>query len=151
MVKVKKKVEVEEKDLVKEYWEDAAADIMEEKKEAAKKEEKSQVLPSKEKICEFYWITDEEILNQETDYSRFWISDKEVAVLKEWWVEHMKATIKDVTFDIYDKDDDVRAILEKYGVLPTHVIENKLDELWLNDNEKEIITDYYYKRAWIKN
>ncbi|MBO7696137.1 MAG: hypothetical protein J6T10_26175 [Methanobrevibacter sp.] len=55
MVKVKKETpEVTEKDLIKEYGEDAAADIIAEREEASKKEGKSKVVPSKETICEYY-------------------------------------------------------------------------------------------------
>lgn len=117
--------------------------------EVSKKEEKTKVLPSKEKICEFYWITDGEILNPKTDYSKYGISAQEESILREWWVEHMKHTVKDVTFDIYEKDNEVRAVLNKYGVTPADVANNKLDEL--SESEKEIITNYYYKRAWVEN
>lgn len=126
-------------------------DVEVEIKDTPVNEEKPQVVSSKEKICEFYWITDSEILNPATDYSKFWISNEEETVLRQWGVEHMKVTAKNVTFDVYEQDDDVRAILHKYGVTPSHVAEDKLDELWLNGQEKEIITDYYYKRAGVQN
>lgn len=126
-------------------------DVEVEIKDTPVNEEKPQVVSSKEKICEFYWITDSEILNPATDYSKFWISAEEESVLRQWWVEHMKVTAKNVTFDIYEQDDAVRAILHKYGVTPSDVAEDKLDELWLNGNEKEVITDYYYKRAGVQN
>lgn len=148
MVKVKTETpEVTEKDLVEEYGEDATADIIAEKEEASKKEEKGKVVPSKEKICEFYWIQDSEILDNDNDLSKYKITKQEKAILDEWAKEHIKENIKDVTFDMYDKDDDVRAILNKYWVQPYHVAEDKLDKLWLSKEEKKIITDYYWKRA----
>ena len=148
MVKIKNKVEETEqmeKDLVKEYWEDAAADIIEERKEESKKEEKPQVVPSKEKICEFYWIMDSEILDSENDLSKYGISAQEKAVLDEWAESHKKAIAKDVTFDIYDSDEEVRAVLNKYWVTPADVANNRLDEL--NESEKKTIINYYNKKA----
>jgi hypothetical protein len=41
----------------------------------------------------------------------------------------MKVTAKNVTFDVYEQDEEVRAILHKYGVTPSDVAEEKLDEL----------------------
>ena len=150
MVKVKNKVEETEqmeKDLIEEYWEDAAADIIEERKEESKKEEKHQVLPSKEKICEFYGIMDSEILDSENDLSKYGIKAQEKAVLDEWAVSHKKIIAKDVTFDIYDLDEEVRAVLNKYWVTPDDVANNRLDEL--NESEKKTIIDYYNKKAWL--
>ena len=145
MVKVKKSQPIEKVEDVKEVKEEVK------EKEIEKKEEKPQVLPSKEKISEFYGITDSEILNPETDYSKYNITPEEEGILRTWWVEHMKHNVKDVTFDLYDQDEDVRAILNKYWVLPMHVAENKLDELEMSESEKEIITNYYYRRAGIQN
>lgn len=126
-------------------------DVEVEIKDTPVNEEKPQVVSSKEKICEFYWITDKEILDPSTDYSKYGISAQEESVLRGWWVEHMKHTVKDVTFDIYEKDEEVRAILHKYWLTPSDVANNRLEEMWLDDKEKEVITNYYYKRAWIKN
>lgn len=134
MVKVKKSEIVEEEVKVEEV-----------KEEAPKKEEKSKVLSSKEKICEFYWIMDSEIIDSENDLSKYGISAQEKAVLDEWAESHKKAIAKDVAFDIYDSDDEVRAILNKYGVTPDDVANNRLDEL--DKTEKEVITNYYNKRA----
>ena len=71
MVKVKKETpEVTEKDLIKEYGEDAAADIIAEREEASKKEGKNKVVPSKETICEYYgpgYYNDEIIENRDPD------------------------------------------------------------------------------------
>lgn len=134
MVKVKKSEIVEEEVKVEEV-----------KEEAPKKEEKSKVLPSKEKICEFYWIMDSEIFDAENDLSKYGIKAQEKAVLDEWAEAHKKVIAKNVTFDIYDLDDEVRAILNKYGVTPDDVANNRLDEL--DKTEKEVITNYYNKRA----
>ena len=42
-----------------------------EKKDKEKKEEKTQVVPSKKEICEFYGIRDEEILDENSDLSKY--------------------------------------------------------------------------------
>ena len=120
-------------------------DVEVEIKDTPVNEEKPQVVSSKEKICEFYWIVDSEIIDSENDLSKYGISAQEKAVLDEWAESHKKAIAKDVTFDIYDSDDEVRAILNKYWVTPADVANNRLDEL--NESEKKTIINYYNKKA----
>jgi len=115
--------------------------------EVVKNEEKSQVLPSKEKICEFYWITDGEILDKNNDLSKYELKDEEKAVLKEWAESTSKELVKDVTFDMYTCDEEVRVIMEKYGVTPEHVANKTMWELWLSKAEEEVMENYYNSRA----
>ena len=157
MVKVKKETpEVTEKDLIKEYGEDAAADIIAEREEASKKEGKSKVVPSKETICEYYWIRDEEVLDSNFDLSKYWINKWEEAVLKEWAEEKTKKELKEVTMDKLELEwhPNVDVIVEKYWVQPQHIIENKLWDLWLSKDEEKIVKSFYenemlrlYKKA----
>ena len=126
---------------------EASVDVIEEVKVEKKNEEKPQVLSSKEKICEFYGIQDREILDKNNDLSKYELKDDEKAILKEWAEESSKGMVKDVTFDFYTCSEEVRAIMEKYGVLPEHVAEWKMADLWLSKDEQEIIENYYNERA----
>lgn len=142
MAKKTKKVEevkVEE-ELVEQYGEEAAADIMEEK-ETAKKAEKPQVVSSKETICEFYWISDKELLSKTPDLSKYNLKKWEEEVLLERACKNALVKAWDIKFNRFTCSPEVREVIEKYGVSPKDVAEWKLDEL--NNNEKEIITDYY--------
>lgn len=114
---------------------------------AVKKEEKPQVVSSKEKICEFYWITDGEILDKNNDLSKYELKDEEKAVLKEWAESTSKDLVKDVTFDIYTCWEEIRPIIEKYGVSPEHVANGTMEELWLSKEEQKLMEEYYNKRA----
>lgn len=117
------------------------------KKDKEKKEEKTQVVPSKKEICEFYGIRDEEILDENSDLSKYNMPKWYEEALREWAENQVKENLKEVKFDLYEKNEDVRKILEKYWVLPHHVAEGKLDDLWLNKNEKKIIENYYNEKA----
>lgn len=117
------------------------------KKDKEKKEEKSQVAPSKKEICEFYGIRDEEILDENSDLSKYDMPKWYEEVLIEWAENQVKENLKEVKFDLYEENEDVRKILDKYWVLPHHVAEGKLDDLWLNKNEKKIIENYYNEKA----
>lgn len=118
-----------------------------EKKDKEKKEEKTQVVPSKKEICEFYGIRDEEILDENSDLSKYDMPKWYEEALREWAKNQVKENLKEVKFDLYEENEDVRKILEKYWVLPHHVAEGKLDDLWLNKNEKKIIENYYNEKA----
>lgn len=117
------------------------------KKDKEKKEEKAQVVPSKKEICEFYGIRDEEILDENSDLSKYNMPKWYEEALRVWAENQVKENLKEVKFDLYEKNEDVRKILEKYWVLPHHVAEWKLDDLWLNKNEKKIIENYYNEKA----
>ena len=118
-----------------------------EKKDKEKKEEKAQVVPSKKEICEFYGIRDEEILDENSDLSKYNMPKWYEEALRAWAENQVKENLKEVKFDLYEKNEDVRKILEKYWVLPHHVAEGKLDDLWLDKNEKKIIENYYNEKA----
>lgn len=117
------------------------AEVIEEKKVEAKKEEKPQVVSSKEKICEFYWIQDEELLSPERDLSKYNLKKWEEDVLLKWTEENLKTKAKEVTFVIYDLPEEVRVIVEKYGITPYQVACEELDEL--SKEEKKIVLDYF--------
>lgn len=135
----KKKIVPEEVEEVVEQIEETPVEV--------KKEEKPQVVSSKEKICEFYWITDGEILDKNNDLSKYELKDEEKAVLNEWAESTSKDLVKDVTFDMYTCDEEVRVIMEKYGVTPEHVANKTMWELWLSKAEEEVMENYYNSRA----
>jgi len=116
-------------------------EMMEEKKVEAKKEEKPQVALSKEKICEFYGIRDAELLSPERDLSKYNLKKWEEDVLLKWAEENLKTKAKEVTFIIYDLPEEVRVIVEKYGITPYQVACEELDEL--SKEEKKIVLDYF--------
>ena len=129
----KKKIVPEEMEL--------EAEAIEEVKVEKKKEEKPQVVSSKEKICEFYWIQDEELLSAERDLSKYWLSKQEEEVLLKWAEENLKTKAKEVTFVIYNLPEEVRVIVEKYGITPYQVAYEELDEL--SKEEKKIVLEYF--------
>lgn len=116
-------------------------DMMEEKKVEVKKEEKPQVVSSKEKICEFYGIRDAELLSPERDLSKYNLKEWEEAVLLEWANKNIEVNIDKIKFDMYSCEPEVRVILEKYGITPRQVSEWNMKEL--SEEEKDIIVDYY--------
>ena len=107
-----------------------------------KNEEKPQVLSSKEKICEFYWIRDEEILDPNVDLSKYNLKPEEMDVLNMWWAKNDVVDIDKIQFDMYRCKPEVKAVIEKYGLHPRDIItEGWLDEL--TEEEKDIIVEYY--------
>ena len=111
------------------------------------KEEKPQVLMDKKSICEFYGIQDGEILDKNNDLSKYELKDAELTVLKEWAEETSKALVKDVTFDFYTCSEEVRDLIGKYGVTPEHVVNDTMWDLGMDNEEQEIIKNYYNERA----
>lgn len=116
-------------------------EMVEEKKVEAKKEEKPQVVLSKEKICEFYGIRDEELLSPERDLSKYNLKGKEEEVLLEWINKNRVISADMIKFDMYHCEPEVKAIIEKYGLTPKHVAENDMPEL--SEKEKDIMVEYY--------
>lgn len=131
MVKVKKAQPVKEVEEVKE--------------EVIVGEEKPQVVSSKETICEFYWIRDEEILDKESDLSKYEITKQEEAILREWAEEKVKEELKEVTMDKFELEwhPNAAVLVEKYGIQPHHVVDDKLEELGLSKDEAKLIKDFY--------
>lgn len=117
------------------------AEVIEEKKVEAKKEEKSEVVSSKEKICEFYGIRDEELLSPERDLSKYNLNKKEEEVLLDWINKNRVISADMIKFDMYRCSPEVRAVIEKYGISPKDVAEDKMSEL--SKEEKDLIVDYY--------
>lgn len=104
-------------------------------------------MPTKESICEFYGIQDGEILDKNNDLSKYGLKADELTVLKEWAEETSKALVKDVTFDFYTCSEEVRDLIGKYGVTPEHVVNDTMWDLGMDNEEQEIIKNYYNERA----
>lgn len=116
-------------------------EMIEEVKVEEKKEEKPQVVSSKEKICEFYWIQDAELLSPERDLSKYNLSKKEEEALLEWACQNKVVCADKIVFDMYRCEPEVRAVIEKYGISPKDVAEWNMSEL--SEKEKDLIVDYY--------
>ena len=116
-------------------------EMIEEVKVEKKSEEKPQVVSSKEKICEFYGIRDEELLSPERDLSKYNLKAKEEEVLLEWINKNRVISADMIKFDMYHCEPEVKAIIEKYGLTPKHVAENNMLEL--SEKEKDIMVEYY--------
>ena len=116
-------------------------EMMEEKKVEAKKEEKSEVISSKEKICEFYGIRDDELLSPERDLSKYNLNKKEEEVLLEWINKNRVISADMIKFDMYRCSPEVRVVIEKYGISPKDIAEWNMKEL--SEEEKDLIVDYY--------
>lgn len=133
----KKKIVPEEIEEVVEQIEETPVE-----KKPAKKEEKPQVVLSKEKICEYYGITDKELLSKDVDLSKYNLKPEEEEVLFEWTHQNMIVSADKVKFNIYTCKPEVRAIIAKYGITPKDVAtDGWLSEL--TEEEKDIICDYY--------
>lgn len=120
-------------------------EVEEVKEEVIVDEEKPQVVSSKETICEFYWIRDEEILDKESDLSKYKITKQEEAILREWAEEKVKEELKEVTMDRFELEwhPNAAVLVEKYGIQPHHVVDDKLEELGLSKDEAKLIKDFY--------
>ena len=129
----KKKIVPEEMEL--------EVEAVEEVKVEKKKEEKPQVVSSKEKICEFYGIQDAELLSPERDLSRFNLSKQEEEALLEWVNKNRVISADMIKFDVYRCEPEVRAVIEKYGISPKDVAEDRISEL--SEEEKDLIVNYY--------
>ena len=116
-------------------------EMIEEVKVEKKSEEKPQVVSSKEKICEFYGIRDEELLSPERDLSKYNLKGKEEEVLLEWVNKNRVISADMIKFDVYHCEPEVKAIIEKYGLTPKHVAEDNMPEL--SKEEKKLMVDYY--------
>lgn len=116
-------------------------EMIEEVKVEKKNEEKPEVVSSKEKICEFYGIRDEELLSPERDLSKYNLKGKEEEVLLEWINKNRVISADMIKFDMYHCEPEVKAIIEKYGLTPKHVAENNMPEL--SEKEKDIMVEYY--------
>lgn len=107
-----------------------------ETKKAVKKEEKPQVVSSKETICEFYGIRDEEILNWE-DLWKYGISKEQEKVLSERADAKWKKEAEWNTVDLSKLSEEEKVIVEKYGLTPLQIIEKDFEEL--TKEEKKIM------------
>ena len=116
-------------------------EMIEEVKVEKKSEEKHEVVSSKEKICEFYGIRDEELLSPERDLSKYNLKAKEEEVLLEWINKNRVISADMIKFDMYHCEPEVKAIIEKYGLTPKHVAEDNMPEL--SKDEKKLMVDYY--------
>lgn len=116
-------------------------EMIEEVKVEKKSEEKHEVVSSKEKICEFYGIRDEELLSPERDLSKYNLKGKEEEVLLEWVNKNRVISADMIKFDVYHCEPEVKAIIEKYGLTPKHVAEDNMPEL--SKEEKKLMVDYY--------
>ncbi len=120
---------------------ETSVETIEEVKVEKKKEEKPQVVLSKEKICEYYGITDKELLSKDVDLSKYNLSTKEEEVLFDWANHNVVICADKIKFNIYTCKPEVRAIIEKYGITPKDVANGNLSELTKEEND--IICDYY--------
>lgn len=116
-------------------------EMIEEVKVEKKNEEKPEVVSSKEKICEFYGIRDEELLSPERDLSKYNLKGKEEEVLLEWINKNRVISADMIKFDMYHCEPEVKAIIEKYGLTPKHVAEDNMPEL--SKEEKKLMVEYY--------
>lgn len=120
---------------------EASVEAIEEVKVEKKKVEKPQVVLSKEKICEYYGITDKELLSKDVDLSKYNLKPEEEEALFEWANQNIVVSADKIKFNIYTCKPEVRAIIEKYGITPKDVANGNLSELTKEEND--IICDYY--------
>lgn len=111
--------------------------------EAAPMEEvKEDVVPveiTKEKVCEFYGISDDEVFDG--DFEKYGVSKEEAAVLEDRRNKNRVIKAWDIEFSMYKGSEEVRAIIVKYGITAEQVANWQMDEL--SSEEKDIIVNYY--------
>lgn len=107
--------------------------------EAVEESEEVDLNEPKEKICEFYGISNDDLFN--CDFAKYGVKKDEEKVLLKWVEENKEVKSGDVVFDMYTTNLEAGAIIAKYGITPKDVAEGKMDEL--TEEEKEIITAYY--------
>lgn len=111
--------------------------------EAAPMEEvKEDVVPveiTKEKVCEFYGISDDEVFDG--DFEKYGVSKEEAEVLEDRRNKNRVIKAWDIEFSMYKGSEEVRAIIVKYGITAEQVANWEMDEL--SSEEKDIIVNYY--------
>ena len=108
---------------------------VEEVKEEVKVEEEK----TKNQICEFYGISDDEVFDW--DFEKYGVSKEEAAILETWRNQNRVIKAWDIEFNMYKGDEEVRAIIAKYGITAGQVASWEMDEL--SEEEKDIIVNYY--------
>ena len=110
--------------------------------EEVKEEVKEDVVPveiTKEKVCEFYGISDDEVFDG--DFEKYWVSKEEAEVLEDRRNKNRVIKAWDIEFSMYKGSEEVRAIIVKYGITAEQVANWEMDEL--SSEEKDIIVNYY--------
>lgn len=106
------------------------------------KEVKEDVVPveiTKEKVCEFYGISDDEVFDW--DFEKYGVSKEEAEVLEDRRNKNRVIKAGDIEFSMYKGSEEVRAIIVKYGITAKQVANWEMDEL--SPEEKDIIVNYY--------
>lgn len=93
-------------------------------------------------IQEKYWILTDEIMDINSDLSKYKISKEDEKVLRDY-VKKVYKSVADITLDKTHMPSKVSKIFEFYGLTLAHIQEWKLDKL--TEEEKKIIEEYYEK------
>lgn len=98
--------------------------------------------PSWKEIQEKYGILTDEILDANSDLSKYGITPEDEDVLRRY-VKKVYAEKAEVVFDMIHAPEQVKKIVAFYWVTVKAVEDWELDKLWLTDDEQKVINDYY--------
>lgn len=93
-------------------------------------------------IQEKYWILTDEIMDINSDLSKYKITPEDEKVLRDY-VKKVYKSVADITLDKTHMPIQVRKIFEFYWLTLEQIQEWKLDKL--TEEEKKIIEEYYEK------
>lgn len=135
---------VEDIEKVEEKVEDKKEEVTE--NESEKEPEIVNTLSWKE-VQEKYWILTDEIMDINSDLSKYKISKEDEKVLRDY-VKKVYKSVADITLDKTHMPSNVSKIFEFYGLTLAHIQEWKLDKL---TKEEKAIIEEYYERLFAEN
>ena len=89
-----------------------------------------------------YGILTDEILDKNSDLSKYEISKEDEKVLRDY-LEKVYKDVADFQLDMIHAPAQVKQVFEFYGITAEDIKQHKLEDKGLKAEEIEIVTDYY--------
>lgn len=89
-----------------------------------------------------YGILTDEILDKNSDLSKYNISKEDEKVLRDY-VEKVYRDVADFQLDMIHAPAQVKQVFEFYGIAAEDIKQHRLEDKGLNAEEIEIVTNYY--------
>lgn len=89
-----------------------------------------------------YGILTDEILDKNSDLSKYKISKEDEKVLRDY-VEKVYKDVADFQLDMIHAPVQVKQVFEFYGITAEDIRQHRLEDKGLKAEEIEIVTDYY--------
>lgn len=89
-----------------------------------------------------YGILTDEILDKNSDLSKYKISKEDEKVLRDY-LEKVYKDVADFQLDMIHAPAQVKQVFEFYGITAEDIKQHRLEDKGLNAEEIEMVTDYY--------